>query len=57
MSNDTANTTGLISIGDAAQAREITRSTLTHWAGRGVLRPARRTPGGHMRWDLDDLRA
>ncbi|MCD2191725.1 hypothetical protein LN037_31810 [Actinomycetospora sp. SF1] len=26
------------------------------WASAGHVTPARKTVGGHLRWDLDDLR-
>ena len=47
----------LVTTGAAARALGIDRSTLTRWAAAGVTRPAVRTAGGHMRWDLDQLRA
>lgn len=31
-------------------------STLWRWAQAGKIRPSWTTPGGHARWDLDDLR-
>jgi len=46
----------LVTTGAAARALGIDRSTLTRWAAAGVTKPAVRTAGGHMRWDLDRLR-
>ncbi len=46
----------LVTTGAAARALGIDRSTLTRWAAAGVTKPAVRTAGGHMRWDLDQLR-
>jgi 8-oxo-dGTP diphosphatase len=31
-------------------------STLQAWAAQGKVKPVWRTPGGHARWDIDDLR-
>ncbi|MGD9527760.1 MAG: helix-turn-helix domain-containing protein [Pseudonocardia sp.] len=46
----------LISTTQAAKALGISQSTLSRWTKAGYVRPAQRTIGGHMRWDLDDLR-
>ena len=43
--------------GKAAKALGVSLSTLTRWAHAGLVRPAYVSPGGHFRWDLDDLRA
>lgn len=29
--------------------------TLQRWAAEGLVVPALTTPGGHLRWDVDDL--
>lgn len=49
--------TQLVTTGAAARALGIDRSTLNRWAEAGAVTPASRTIGGHMRWDLDRLRA
>lgn len=46
----------LVSSGEAAEAVGIPRSTLHRARKAGKLIPAEQTPGGHTRWDLDDLR-
>lgn len=40
----------------AADAIGVGVSTLQAWAAAGTVTPAWRTPGGHARWDLEDLR-
>lgn len=40
----------------AAAALGIGVSTLQEWAAKGRVTPAWRTPGGHARWDIADLR-
>lgn len=52
-----AAATRLVTTGAAARALGIDRSTLTRWAAAGLAKPAVRTAGGHMRWDVDHLRA
>lgn len=42
--------------GEAAEKIGIAASTLRAAAKSGRLKPAMVTPGGHYRWDLDDLR-
>lgn len=44
-----------MSTGEAAKALGIARATLQRWANSGLVTPAWRTAGGHMRWDLEDL--
>jgi DNA-binding transcriptional MerR regulator len=46
----------LIGTGDAARALGVNRTTLARWATAGVVTPATRTVGGHLRWNLDQLR-
>lgn len=41
---------------EAADELGIGISTLQAWAAKGIVEPAWRTPGGHARWDIDDLR-
>lgn len=45
----------LVSTSVAARSLGIDPSTLTRWVHSGVVTPARRTVGGHFRWNLDDL--
>lgn len=42
--------------GQAADALGVSAVSLTRWAHDGKITPALRTPGGHFRWDVDDLR-
>lgn len=46
----------LVGTGDAARAVGVDRTTLGRWAKSGVVKPAIRTPGGHLKWDIEDLR-
>ena len=46
----------LVGTGDAARALGIDRTTLGRWAAAGIVRPASRTAGGHLRWSLPTLR-
>jgi len=46
----------LITTGAAARELGIDPSTLSRWAAAGTVTPASRTAGGHLRWNLDQLR-
>lgn len=46
----------LVPTGDAAKAIGVGRSTLARWMAEGLVKPALVTPGGHARWDVDDLK-
>ncbi|MCD2190968.1 helix-turn-helix domain-containing protein [Actinomycetospora soli] len=46
----------LVSTAKAAEALNVARSTLSRWASDGLVQPAQRTVGGHLRWDVADLR-
>ena len=46
----------LLTTGQAAEQLGISRRALAGWWADGVVTPAFITPGGHGRWDLDDLR-
>lgn len=46
----------LVSTAQAAEALNVARSTLSRWASDGLVTPAQRTVGGHLRWNVDDLR-
>lgn len=47
----------LVGTGEAASECGVARNTLVRWAAAGLVTPAKRTAGGHLRWDLDQLRA
>lgn len=47
----------LVSTSAAARSLGVNQSTLSRWASAGVVHPEVRTVGGHMRWDLEKLRA
>lgn len=42
--------------GVAAKAIGVDRGTLVRWWQQHMVTPALVTPGGHARWDVDDLR-
>lgn len=46
----------LISTGVAADALGVAHFTLFRWWQAGIVTPALVTPGGHARWDLDELK-
>lgn len=46
-----------VTTGAAARSLGLGLTTLRDWAARGLVTPAYTTPGGHLRWDLDSLRA
>jgi predicted site-specific integrase-resolvase len=46
----------LVSSSVAAQALGVDRATLWRWAKDGLVTAALRTAGGHLRWDVDELR-
>lgn len=46
----------LIGSTEAAAALGVDPTTLWRWWKDGTVRAAGRTPGKHLRWDLDDLR-
>jgi predicted site-specific integrase-resolvase len=46
----------LVATGVAAEAIGIAHSTLSRWWKDGYVTPTVVTPGGHARWDIDDLR-
>jgi len=45
-----------VSTGIAARSVGVDHATLVRWWKRGYVKPALVTPGGHARWDLDDLK-
>lgn len=44
------------STGEAARAVGVSTRSLARWAQDGTVTPAVRTPGGHLRWDIEQLR-
>ncbi|MHA6623902.1 helix-turn-helix domain-containing protein [Pseudonocardia sichuanensis] len=46
----------LVSTSAAARELGVNQSTLSRWAAAGIVQPAQRTVGGHMRWDVEKLR-
>ncbi|RTL66808.1 MAG: helix-turn-helix domain-containing protein [Pseudonocardiaceae bacterium] len=54
---ETADSERLVSTTTAAKALGVHQTTLSRWAAAGHVKPAQKTIGGHMRWNLDDLRA
>jgi DNA-binding transcriptional MerR regulator len=47
----------LVGTGEAAEQCGVARTTLARWAAEGLVTPAAQTAGGHLRWDLDQLKA
>jgi predicted site-specific integrase-resolvase len=45
-----------VSTGVAARDLGIGHNTLLRWWNNGDVTPAYVTPGGHPRWDLDELK-
>lgn len=46
----------LVATGVAAKAIGVGHSTLARWWKDGEVTPALVTPGGHARWDIEELR-
>ncbi len=46
----------LVPTGIAARSVGVDHATLVRWWNRGYVTPELVTPGGHARWDLDDLK-
>jgi 8-oxo-dGTP pyrophosphatase MutT (NUDIX family) len=46
----------LVTTGEAARAIGVAATTLQRWVNAGRITPTERTLGGHLRWDLDQLR-
>jgi 8-oxo-dGTP pyrophosphatase MutT (NUDIX family) len=45
-----------VTTGKAAEELGVGLTTLQRWAHQGLVTPTLRTAGGHLRWDLDDLK-
>ncbi|WP_445942252.1 helix-turn-helix domain-containing protein [Pseudonocardia sp. T1-2H] len=56
MPPETADGGNLLSTSQAARAIGVHQTTLSRWVKAGYVKPAQKTIGGHMRWDLDALR-
>jgi len=41
---------------EAARAVGVSARSLARWAQDGTIEPTLRTPGGHLRWDVAELR-
>jgi hypothetical protein len=54
--NVTAVTSDLVPTGVAAKAIGVDRGTLVRWWQQGLVEPVYVTPGGHGRWNVDQLR-
>jgi excisionase family DNA binding protein len=46
----------LLTTGQLARALNVSRTAILNWAEAGQIRPEVRTPGGHYRWVLDDVK-
>lgn len=46
-----------VTTGEAARLLGISIRSLQQWVKDGLIEPDHWTPGGHMRWDVDRLRA
>ena len=46
----------LLTSGELAKALGVTRGALLVWEEKGYIRPYFKTPGGHRRWVLEDVR-
>lgn len=47
----------LVPTGEAARLLGVDIRSLQRWAKAGLIEPDYVTPGGHMRWDVDRVRA
>lgn len=46
----------LLTSGELAKELGLSHQAITNYARTGQLEPALTTPGGHYRWDLEDVR-
>ena len=46
-----------VTTGEAARALGVGISSLQTWVKAGLIEPDFVTPGGHMRWDVERIRA
>lgn len=47
----------MLTTAEAADVIGINRKTLSKYVSQGKVRPTLRLPSGHMRWEIDDLKA
>lgn len=45
-----------VTTGQAARALGISVRAMQMWVEKGLIQPDYRTPGGHMRWDVERLK-
>lgn len=45
-----------VTTSQAAKILNVSVRSLQQWVADGKIEPDYRTPGGHMRWDVDRLR-
>jgi len=45
-----------VTTGELAKALGVSVRAIQMWVEKGLIEPDYRTPGGHMRWDVDRLR-
>jgi excisionase family DNA binding protein len=46
----------LVHTSEAAKVLGISARSIARWAAEGRITPDLKTPGGHMRWNIDGLR-
>jgi excisionase family DNA binding protein len=46
----------LLTTGQLAKALNVSRTAILNWADAGLIKPEVRTPGGHYRWVLEDVK-
>ena len=46
----------LLTTGELARELGVSRGAVVKWARDGLIVPEFTTPGGHLRWDLEDVR-
>lgn len=46
----------LLTTGQLAKELNVSRTAILSWAEAGLIQPEVRTPGGHYRWVLDDVK-
>ena len=47
----------VMSTGELARELGVSRSAILKWSRAGLITPTWVTPGGHLRWDPDRVRA
>jgi predicted site-specific integrase-resolvase len=53
---DAVTSDNLVPTDTAAKAIGVSRRSLVRWWKDGAVTPALVTPGGHARWDVEDLK-